>query len=218
MHQVGVGPKVTGVEQVRPAYYLIKGERASGEPYRRRVDIVLAESDGSEEWVEVKSLSKSTFSKSNFYNNPFKKKSYYRQFFHDMRLNTHFMTGVPKYVGKILPPDEGGKQNKRYTWWFQQWKNETKGIPPGSAQENKAREWLCYKPNINNITNYYKYNMALSPGATKTACGSIGKGRIKLRDSESYVTEVIARLIRDKGLDAQDYLDFINSITDPAWQ
>jgi hypothetical protein len=91
-------------------------------------------------------------------------------------------------------------------------------IPPEKAQESRAQEWLCYKPNINNIKNYYKYNMVLSPGATKAACSSLAGARIKLRDTESYVTEVIARLIRDKDLDAQDYLDFINNITDPEWQ
>ncbi|MGD9164562.1 MAG: hypothetical protein PVF13_07350, partial [Chromatiales bacterium] len=144
MNQLEVGPKVLGVEQERPAYYLIKGEQAPGEPYKRRVDIVLEAPDNGEEWVEVKSLSKTTMSKSKFKNNPFSDKTYYRQFFHDLRLNQNFITTVPKYVDEILPPSRGWNGNKNFTWWFQQWKNTSKGIPPEKAQESRAQEWLCY--------------------------------------------------------------------------
>lgn len=196
---VNNAPKVLGIEQERPAYELIKGVR-TGTAYKRRVDVII-EAEGGEEWIETKSLSKSTFSKTKFRNVPSDKKSYYRQFFHDLRLNDALITSNADNRDRIIPASERMNGNKTYSWFFQQWRESpNKGIPPSSTEETHAQEWLCAKPNISHIKNYYTDNLANNPDVTKSLCRSTRQARIKLRDTESYVTEILLRLIREKGL------------------
>jgi hypothetical protein len=62
------------------------------------------------------------------------------------------------------------------------------------------------------IKNYYNDNLKLSTSATQSACNSSSAIRIKLRDTESYITEVIQRLIDEKGLAAGDFIQVIKGI------
>ncbi|WP_444914063.1 hypothetical protein [Microbulbifer sp. TRSA007] len=217
MNQLGNGPKVLGVEQERAAYYLVKGQRF-GDPYKRRVDVIVESEDGGEEWIETKSLSKSTFSPSKFKNVLTNKQSYYRQFFHDLRLNNIFLTADSVNRDLITPVSLGMTPNSQYTWYFQNWTSSTyKGTAPTVTEEKKAQDWLCYKPNIPNIKRYYDENLAQNSSATKTACRMTSSQRIILRDTTSYFTDIVVRLNDEKNLGMEDFIDAVNSITDPDW-
>ncbi|WP_157465929.1 hypothetical protein [Colwellia sp. TT2012] len=103
--------------------------------------------------------------------------------------------------------------NEKYTWYFHNWRsNALKGQAPTAAEETKVRKWLCQKPNMSYIKNYYKDNLKLSPSATQSACNSSSGNRIKLRDTESYISEVVQRLVNEKGLAAGDFIQVINGI------
>lgn len=225
MNQLEIGPPIIGIEQVRPAYKLLKGVR-SGKPYNRHVDIILEAPDDGEEWVEVKSYGKNSFSPSKFRNTPYKngkKSTVYREFFHDLRINKDFISKA--YLVEILPispinPKKNYKSNYIYRWYFQNWSGSKNGSSPKSTEEEKSRSWLCAKPNIQHIKEYYKYHFDknITPSSAKAQCLKYSKDRINLRDTGTYIDEVIQNLVTHKNIDAQDFIDTIKSITDPSWK
>ncbi|SMF45665.1 hypothetical protein SAMN02745866_02973 [Alteromonadaceae bacterium Bs31] len=174
-----------------------------GKAYNRRIDLIVEGPNSGEKWVETKSLARSTFTQSNFGNKiQSGKKTYYRQFIHDFRLNVRHLNSENER--HILVGHDG---NTEYQWYFHKWRNSVYGVPPSGSEENKARDWLCYKPNIANIKQFYEDNLKLSPNLTKAACKAESNERIKLRDTESYITEVVQRLVDELGLDVQDFVN-----------
>lgn len=150
------GPKVIGIEVKRPAYQVANGER-SGKPYNRLIDIVLDE-DGEETWVETKSTA-AQFQKAWFTQTLRAKKSsgdgapqisdprgYYRQFFHDMRLNKNFINERNSRFILI-----GGEPNTDYQWLFHQFTIGAISTKPPIAQDLAlAQRELCKLANVGN--------------------------------------------------------------------
>ncbi len=192
---------------VRPAYALTNDEIVA-KPYRRQIDIVTKDDDGNEIWIETKSLSKSTFSKGKFKNQLSNSKSYYRQFYHDMRLNDKFISSGNRR--KIL---DDGKWvgNKQYYWYFHEFSTK-KGNPPGSKEETNARKWLCQSPE--GVTRDFfdsNFKTTVSQGVAEQLCGSLAFSRIELRDTQSYITELLEPYAAE--LNIKDFVELIKKLT-----
>ena len=66
-------------------------------------------------------------------------RSYFRQFFHDMRLNESFINDEHRTA---ILGDEG-VTNKKYTWYFQEFKASTVSKSPIVKDEKTARDEFC---------------------------------------------------------------------------
>ncbi len=214
-------PKVLAIEEFRPSFEVVNGEKV-GDSYKRRVDIILEgpEKDG-EDWIEVKSYAQDTMrNSSKFLNDPSSDKSNYREFFHDLRLNENFIVGNENGYRDIILADPRSASNDQYTWYFHKF-SRGKGVSPKSKDVGKVQGWLCAKPARGlkgGLNNFYKYNMAKSPPATKKTCDKTSKQRITLRDTESYVREIIQGLADKLGLTIGDFVIMVQAIPeDSEW-
>ena len=207
----GGGPKVLGIEQKRPAYKLVNNLRIpNNNPYKREIDIVLAGADNTEHWIEVKSLAKSSFKQSKFKPTLAKGSGYYRQFFHDMRLNDDFIHATNK--PKILEGKTNGVLwvgNSNYSWHFQQFSAGTSGIPPDSTDEKNVRKWLCI-PHTKN-KDYFASNLNDISLVIRSRCND-NKGNIKLRNTQSYVKDVLKKYAVQ--LDIEEFVSIIETLPD----
>ena len=177
LYQYGGGKKIIGIEQVRGAYFVQAGIRT--QEYKREIDIVLGEGNEEaldEEWIELKSLS-GPFNKRWFVaklsGKPTgKERSYYKQFFHDMRLNAEFIND--KNRGEIIDPKRHGhKGNVKYQWLAQDFKAKSgRGTPPTEKDISNARNWLCATPTGAGVSNeFLSENISvISASALKTRC------------------------------------------------
>src|SRR5690606_6420734 len=158
------GPAIVDIEATRPAYLLINSSNNRGlTPYNRRIDIVLDSGDGGETWVETKSVAgpfrnqwftptlTGAKSSTGFYDAD-ANRAYYRQFFHDMRLNRSIIS--QENLGGIL--GGAGKSNHQYRWYFHEFKDTSGSKSPAAGDITKARGLLCAKPNISNIKRVYE--------------------------------------------------------------
>ncbi len=220
-------PAIIGIEMLRPAYTLVNGNVA-GKPYNRKIDIVVEGKGSGERWIETKSLmgkfkpewfKNTLIPKGKERNGPILNKQtnyrgYYRQFFHDMRLNDKFINEenrdeildfkIKKWVG-----------NSEFNWYFHKFKKNPKsGNPPTNKDEKNARTWFCAKPEIQGRKSYYDSNMSGNASAIKIACqtavGNLLAPAVELRDTQSYLTELVEPHAADLGVD--DFISFIKEI------
>ncbi len=199
-NKYGGGPKVIGIEQIRPAYGLVNGERPPGEPYKREIDIVLENGTNAERWVEVKSLN-GPFRESWFKNTLVGKKKddgdktnrgYFRQHFHDMRLNSGFINS--DNLETILNRDDNRfnwSKNANYNWYFHDFKKITGSNPPSRTDIGNAGKWLCAKPKATDANEkYYESNLS---GSRAEIAGRCSKSRIELRNTQSYIKDLLRK-------------------------
>jgi len=219
---VNTEPKLKAIEAVRPAFRIVNGKPA-GKAYQRRVDLLLwnNDADKKETWVETKSLLKSTITEPKFANDPDNSKSYYRQFFHDFRLNEKHISD--EFRNEIIGNNaENSRVNEFYYWYFHKFKNRGKNIPPTSREETKIREWFCKPPVFKGpglgVKDFFYDNLRIGPKKTGKGeyggeCNASAKLRIKLQDTESYITEIVERLAKEKA-DEFPISDFFDEIRD----
>jgi len=199
------GSKIIGIEQTRPAFFVDAKGTAVGKEYKRRIDIVLQDGDGAkkEKWIELKSLS-GKFNALWFDNKLTKTKQdeagatleqdvrgYYRQFFHDLRLNEYNIS--PKNQDAILKGLENAKTNSSFIWYFQDFKGKGSEASksPNAGDLDTARTGLCTKYDGGEIgmsaDKLYKANFKSVPA--KGTC----KNSIELRDFSEYIKELANR-------------------------
>ncbi len=204
----GSEPAVLAIEQPRPAFRLVNGE-AVGTPYGRRVDIILQEGDG-ENWLEVKSYVKSSFQ---FSPKPFVSRTTpYKEFFHDLRLNKDIINTDNK--GKILTGKNDSKENDLYTWYFHQFsRGPDKANAPKKREEDKAQERLCAIPKSipGGVSPFYDDHMKDDEKGTKRSCDRTSSTRIQLRDTETYITEIVRGLV-SKDAALREFADVVDAI------
>ena len=217
--------QIVGIDEVRQAYRLANtpagAARDSGKPYMRRVDIVLAP-DGDkakEQWVELKSLA-GPFSASWFDNDLSKASSsedsddesrgYYRQFFHDMRLNQKLVNS--KNLGLITAATHQG--NSVFFWYFQDFKQTpTASKPPTKTDEGVAQKEFCTLPRgLGDPTGFYKQNFSQSAKLTAKECQAMVKLSVSLRDTKSYFEEYLVAYADQ--LDINDFITIVKQIAD----
>lgn len=135
-------------------------------------------------------------------------RSYFRQFFHDMRLNEKFIK--LDAINVIVPTD--GAINKKYTWYFQDFKTSTSSKSPVAADEKLARAEFCKAPNVAGSAKLlYKYNFNAGPKSVQNNC--IAKAdNISLRDTKSYFEDILVKYA-DK-LDVKDMIDIARELSD----
>ncbi|MCP4976846.1 MAG: hypothetical protein GY931_11850, partial [Maribacter sp.] len=63
-----------------------------------------------------------------------------------------------------------------------------------------------------------KYNLAKNATDTQLACERSQLTSIKLRDTESYITEIVGGLVTKLNMPLGDFVEVVNNISDPAWQ
>ena len=217
--------KIVGIDMERQAYRLdsvgggVVGR--DGKAYKRRVDIVLKSSQGKEQWVELKSLA-GPF-KANWFESRLsaKEKSedandetrdYYRQFFHDLRLNEGFINA--DNLSKITGGDEFHMGNAGFFWYFQDFKQTpTSSMPPKVTDEALARKEFCKLPRgLGDIEGFYRHNLSLSVKAAGTKCKVVVNTSVSLRDTKSYFEQYLLEYAKE--LDIQDFVDIVKSIGD----
>lgn len=197
-------PRVKAVEEPRKAYYLKKG-KPYGKPYGRKPDIILEHSDGTEEWIELKSYSDSTASGSvnNLKSKVFGGTTVMKEFFHDLRLNDSFITHDPGNKNLILQVDPIvlTSTNKIFTWYFQDF-NVPKGSKlnrdpaPSQKRIDTIRERLCKKPG-DVVQTDYKFMFGRTHSALKNDCELTIKKQLSLRNTRSYFTEILEVIASD---------------------
>jgi hypothetical protein len=217
------GPEIVAIDAERKAFRLMLNS-TTGEvgpngdkPYRRRVDIVLKNKDGEEEWIELKSL-RGPFKKEWFESRLTAKEveaddrdatDYYRQFFHDLRLNVGFVN--EKNLDLIA--GQAHKGNALFRWHFQDYKTKAAtSLPsPTKQDESLAQRLFCDKPSgLNGMPDFYKQNLAHSAGVTKRLCKAyVGTG-VTLRDTKSYFEEYLVRYAKD--LDIEDFIEIAREV------
>lgn len=212
------GPEILDIEAKRPAFMLVNGEKPE-KPYKRIIDIVLSDGDGGEEWIETKSLAgpfkNSWFTPTlvgkkkpkNATVNAFSsgaERGYYRQFFHDMRLNNDFIN--KKEIGKIL---DGSIGNTKYTWYFHDFKTLTASKPPTTADISMAQRRFCKVPTGVNRSDLYKYNFISNAGLMRNLCIA-KKWNISKRDTKSYFKEILEDYAEE--LDIEDIISIAKEI------
>jgi len=220
-HQHAGGPRIKDIEATRAAYRVVNGKRSSGKPYRRRIDIVLGEEgkNDDEEWIELKSLagpyqkgwfapklagiSKNDETTSGF--NAKADRSYFRQFFHDMRMNGDFISD--EYEDEII--FKGGSKNAKYQWYFQDYTTGSDSKPPTAADANTIKR-LCNTPSdVRPLSDFYDNNLSDDPKAIKQACVR-NLDRIAIRDTKSYFKDLLQNYADQ--LEIQDLIDVINEL------
>lgn len=197
---------------------LVNGEKPE-KPYNRIIDIVLSDGNDGEEWIETKSLA-GPFKNSWFTPTLVGKKNpknsavnafdsgaergYYRQFFHDMRLNEDFIN--EDNDGKILVGSVG---NTKYTWYFHDFKTLTASKPPTTADISKAQRRLCKVPTGVNQSDLYKHNFVSNAGLMRNLCIA-KRGNISKRDTKSYFKEILEDYAKE--LDIEDIIAIAKEI------
>ncbi|MDE1462690.1 Ig-like domain-containing protein [Spartinivicinus poritis] len=218
-NQYAEGVKILGIEVVRPGYLLVNGERLLGsEPYKRRIDIVLDDGEGGEHWIETKSLAgpylRTWFEqklevKSKAEGNPLfeegKYRSYFRQFFHDMRLNKAFINNKNK--SKII--DHRGKSNGKYSWYFHDFKTLTSSKPPTTADIKIARNELCEPPNVRSKEKVYQSNLNGTIASVKLLCKAKANNIVR-RNTKDYFAELLEKYASQ--LEIQDVIKIAREI------
>ncbi|WP_070884417.1 Ig-like domain-containing protein [Pseudomonas argentinensis] len=227
----GPAPKmqIVGIDEVRQAYRLadlpgVGPARDSDQPYKRRIDIVLAP-DGDktkEQWVELKSLA-GPFSASWFDSDVNKSgnaddtndeaRGYYRQFFHDLRLNQKLVN--TNNLGLIVGQDGQvlkHQGNSVFFWYFQDFKQTpTSSKSPTKADEAIAQKAFCALPRgLGDATGFYKQNFAQSAKVTARECQAIVKLSVSLRDTKSYFEEYLVTYADQ--LDIKDFINIVKNI------
>ncbi len=218
-HRFAEGPAIITIEGFRPAYMLINGQR-SKKPYGRLIDVVVSDGDGGEVWIETKSVA-GKFKKAWFTQSLKAKKSdssgsgvqlteprdYYRQFFHDMRMNDEFINVLN--ISKILPPGSAST-NSEYLWYFHDFNisAETTNRPTG-ADIAMAQHQFCKLPKKENNTQLYKDNFAGTPNVMKAQCIA-KKNNIQLRNTSSYFKDLLEVFAGDLGI--SDIVDIAKQI------
>ncbi|MCE2572818.1 hypothetical protein [Motilimonas eburnea] len=198
-------PKVIGIDTVRPAYYLTNGVQ-QGNAYARQVDILLEKAQEEalqETWVELKSYSKSTISGSikptgqvNPGQGASRGNAVYREFFHDYRLNRHFITQDPNHKSLILEVgDTVYKPSHKLLWLFQDFKvpngTRNKGQPPTPRQLENFIAKACKKPtDVASADLQYNFSQS-SESLLKADCEKEAKSYVELRNTRSYFTELL---------------------------
>jgi hypothetical protein len=208
-------PAVKGIELRRPAFTLINNERPTGiKAYDRIIDIVLEGANDTERWIETKSL-QGPF-KQIWFTNTLKAKNnkdegdsrthrgYFRQFFHDMRLNKDFINDGNS--GKILNNHLG---NAEYSWYFHDF-SKKRGIPPTAKDITQARKWLCKVPEVDNRTDYYKSNLAGTQGEVRARCALNAVNSIQKRDTQSYIKDLLKPYASQMGI--EDFVEIIEKL------
>ncbi len=184
-----------------------------GKPYGRRVDIILQEGDG-ENWLEVKSLVKSSFQ---FSPKPFVSRTTpYKEFFHDLRLNKDIIINTDN-KDEILR-DINSKENDLYTWYFHKFsRGPDKAKAPERAEEDKAQERLCAIPKSipGGVREFYDDHMEDDEKGTKRSCDRTSSTRIQLRDTESYITEIVRGLV-SKDAALREFADVVDAIPESS--
>jgi hypothetical protein len=209
---------IKDIELIRPAYMLMSEKNNGLKPYNRRIDIVLNVDGGGEEWVETKSLAgpflKNWFTQKlegksesgSFYDSE-EDRSYFRQFFHDMRLNDGFINRETRDL--IVP---SGQTNKKYTWYFQDFKTNTGSKSPIANDEKTARDEFCKPPlGVVSAKLLYRYNFVGGPKTIQNLCKA-QTSNISLRDTKSYFEEIFVKYA-DK-LDVKDMIDIAKELSD----
>lgn len=213
--------RVLDIDAERPAYRVsAKGER-EGKPYKRRVDIVLQFDRGGkkeEEWIELKSLA-GPYSPAWFVGTLDAKekvedlddeaRGYYRQFFHDIRLNDTYIN--KNYKSRILEANTSG--NSLFFWHFQTFKPRTGSTPLSNANIKDARDELCKLPSgIGNLTEFYKGNFSMPEAAYTKACKVTAFKQVSNRDASSYFKDYLVRYADN--LDIKEFVELVKSIAE----
>lgn len=221
MNQYAGGSKVLGIEQLRPAFKVVKigGEvKPDGKSYGRKIDIVL-DDNGGERWVELKSL-RNPFSsawfkntteriektKGSFFASDEGARNYYRQFFHDMRTNKDFIKQANLRI--ILPPK--ALPNSSFIWYFQEFKDKPSSPGPKNSDIESARVGLCQSSQENE--EFYSQNLKDGKSMTHANCGRKSGSYIQLRNSTAYLKEVLAEHAKDLGI--EDFIELAKSFDD----
>jgi hypothetical protein len=213
-------PKVLGIEQVRPAYTVVDGGVPDNAiPYKRKIDIVLeGEAEGTERWVETKSLS-GPFREAWFKNTLIGKKKkddssarkyrgYYRQYFHDMRLNNEFISTKKE---SLILNDGEWVGNSAYSWYFHDYANN-RGTPPTARDINNAQKWFCKVPSTNPKPKaYYEDNMSGDSRTIKSSCTQLAESRIQRRNTQSYITELLRPFAGPDQLNIEAFVNLIET-------
>ncbi|MCP4992146.1 MAG: hypothetical protein GY928_40690 [Colwellia sp.] len=216
--QHGGGEDILDIEAKRPAFMLVNGE-AVGNPYRRIIDIVLSDGDDGEEWIETKSLA-GPFKNSWFTPTLVGKKKpesstvnafdsgaergYYRQFFHDMRLNEDFI-----HEDNDTDILNGSVGNTKYTWYFHDFKTLTASKPPTTADISMAQRRFCKVPTGVNKKDLYEHNFVSNAGLMRNLCIA-KKSNISKRDTKSYFKEILEDYAKE--LEIEDIIEIAKEI------
>src|SRR5690606_21627524 len=182
---------------------------------------VLDSGDGGETWVETKSVAgpfrnqwftptlTGAKSSTGFYDAD-ANRAYYRQFFHDMRLNRSIIS--QENLGGIL--GGAGKSNHQYRWYFHEFKDTSGSKSPAAGDITKARGLLCAKPNISNIKRVYELNFNGTATSVQNQCNNdaqdLLRGTIVLRNTRSYFPEILERYASK--LDIEDMVEIARTI------
>lgn len=214
--------RIVGIDAERPAYRVTgNGEREPGKPYRRRVDIVLGfDRNGKteEEWIELKSLAgpynaawfKGTLdAKEKSEEVDDEARGYYRQFFHDIRLNDGYISD--KYSAKIL--EKGNPGNRLFFWHFQTFKPRAGSTPLSNANIRDARGEFCKLPSgLGNLPDFFKGNISVPQVAYSKLCNVTVFKQVSNRDASSYFKDYLVRYADD--LDIKDFIEIVKSIAE----
>lgn len=199
-------PAVAGIELERPGYTIVNSLE-SGKAYKRKIDIVLQTEDG-EHWVETKSVA-GPFRESWFRNRlePKRKsddrryRGYFRQHFHDMRLNTDYINA--KNRNKIL---SDGAENAKFSWYFHAFKAKH-GRPPTKRDVSNASDWLCRTPRVDRVDKYFEENLSSGKGIIKQKCKA--SNAVERRDTTNYVVDLLLAFASPDQLDIESYADTV---------
>ena len=118
-------------------------------------------------------------------------RAYYRQFFHDMRLNVNV---ISVDNDRVILGDKG-KSNHQYRWYFHEYRDTSGSKSPAAGDIVKARRLLCSKPSISNIDRIYELNFNGNASMVQSRCNNDANdplvGSIVLRDTRSYFAEIL---------------------------
>lgn len=74
------------------------------------------------------------------------------------------------------------------------------------------------KPVIQNRSEYYRHNLKYVASRTNIERYKRRFQTILLRDTESYLVDIVQRLKDELGVDVGDFINSVNSINDPQWR
>ncbi|WP_147361096.1 hypothetical protein [Colwellia sp. RSH04] len=135
----------------------------------------------------------------------------YREFFHDMRLNSGFINVLNKDAILSAP---NSTENQQVTWYFHEYKTP-KGTAnlakaPDKARLKQVQGWLCATPEGEG-KRYIKDNFAFgTSSALQQKCAGLTKDRVMLRNTYSYFKQLLEYVGSDEALEFYEDLKNID--------
>ena len=213
------------IDAERPAFRVDgKGNKGkTDKPYKRRVDIILKfekkagakKDESNEEWIELKSIAgpynagwfKNRLDAKERTEDSDESRDYYRQFFHDIRMNDAYISG---YKEEIIA--KGSSGNSKFSWHFQTFsKTKTASKPLTDDNIDSARKEFCKLPaGLGNVSDFYKGNFSVKQSEYTDKCKDTVRLQVSKRDAANYLQEYLVRYA-DK-LDIKDFIEIVKKI------